>query len=218
MTSVVLVHGAWHGAWAWERVEPLLTDAGVRVVTPDLARERDVGLHDHVEQVLGSMPDDELVLVGHSYAGLVVRQAADARPDRVKRIVLIDGWAGPDGSSMANLTPDWFMPAMHAAAGDDQLIPAPPPAAFGITEPRDSAWLAHRLGPHPLRTFTEETRLSGAVEDIPAVAVCATPSTLPFARLAQALGYPIVPVTGPHDVMLTDPHRIADLLLPDTMR
>src|SRR5688572_8722489 len=120
MTTFVLVHGAWHGPWAWDRVVPLLHAAGMRTLTPDLATAKDQGLHDDAQAVvaaLGTVPEeDDVVLVGHSYAGLVVREAADARPDAVGHIVLVDGWAGPDGSSVFSLAPDALVEAVRTAA------------------------------------------------------------------------------------------------------
>ncbi|MGC7101330.1 alpha/beta fold hydrolase [Amycolatopsis lurida] len=109
VTTFVLVHGAWHGPWAWDQVVPLLHAAGARALTPDLSVPGDHGLHDHAEAVIAAIDkvqdDDDLVLVGHSYAGLVVREAADARPDTVGHVVLVDGWAGTDGASMFSLAP-----------------------------------------------------------------------------------------------------------------
>lgn len=145
MTTFVLVHGAWHGSWAWERVTPILLAAGARVVAPDLTLDRDVGLRHHVDEVVTAIDataGEELVLVGHSYAGLVVRQAADRRPERVAHLVLVEGWAGPDGVGLAQLAPDWFMAAMRANAGDGWCVPAPAPESFGITEPGE----AHAAG------------------------------------------------------------------------
>ncbi len=214
MTTFVLVHGAWHGPWAWDRVVPLLHDAGARTLTPDLSAVADVDLHDHagiVTAALDSALPDDVVLVGHSYAGLVVREAADARP--VRHVVLVDGWAGGAGASLIDLAPAPFGTAVRAAAGDGWRIPAPPPAAFGVTDPDDAAWLAERLVPQPLRTFTEPTRLRGAVDRIPGTAIHCVPATYAFEEFGAAVGYRTQALDGPHDVMLTDPERLARLLL-----
>ncbi|GAB7103205.1 alpha/beta fold hydrolase [Streptomyces phaeofaciens JCM 4814] len=220
MTTFVLVPGAWHGPWAWDRLVPLLHAFGARTLTPDLATAGDRGLHDDARTVVAALDtvpeEEELVLVGHSYAGLVVREAADQRPDAVNHIVLVDGWAGPDGAGLFGLAPAALVDAARTAAGafgDGRRIPAPPPAAFGVVDSDDAAWLAARLLPQPLRTFTERTRLTGAVDRIPGTAVHCTPQTYPFDRLGEAVGYRTHPLDGPHDVMLTRPEPLARLLM-----
>ena len=206
MTTFVLVPGAWHGSWAWERVVPLLPNA----VAVDLTLDRDVGLRDHVDEVVAvvdALDDPDVVLVGHSYAGLVVRQAADLRPERVAHLVLVEGWAGPDGASLADLAP--FMDRVWAAVRDGWRVPVPDSATFGVTDLGD----ASRLRDHPLRTFTEPSRLTGAVDRIPGTGVHCRPEVLPFARIAKQLGYRQVALDGPHDIMLTDPGAVAGVLL-----
>ncbi|MCZ4125861.1 alpha/beta fold hydrolase [Streptomyces sp. H39-S7] len=220
MTTFVLVHGAWHGPWAWGRIVPLLRAAGAHTLTPDLSSAGDHGLHDHVDTLVAALdacPEEEdLVLVGHSYAGLVVRQAADARPEAVGHIVLVDGWAGAHGASMFSLAPESFADAIRAAArtrGDGRQVPPPPPAAFGIVDRANAACLAARLLPQALRSFTEATRLTGAVDRIPGTAVYCRPQTYPFDRFGESLGYRTHALDGPHDVMLTDPELLARILL-----
>ncbi|MFJ5774570.1 alpha/beta fold hydrolase [Streptomyces sp. NPDC093094] len=220
MTTFVLVHGAWHGPWAWDRVVPLLHRAGARTVTPDLNAAADAGLHDHAEEVASALDavhgPDSVFLVGHSYAGLAVREAADIRPDLVDHIVLVDGWAGAHGESLLDLAPPAFADAVHAAAderGAGRVVPPPAPSAFGVTDPADAVWLAQRLRPQPLRSFTEPTRLSGAVNRIPGTALCCRPHAYPFDRFAEAAGYRTQPLDAAHDVPLTDPETLAALLL-----
>jgi pimeloyl-ACP methyl ester carboxylesterase len=219
-TTYVLVHGAWHGPWTWDRMVPLLRAVGARTLTPELAMGGDWGLRDHVASVVATIdtvpPDDHLVLVGHSYAGLVVREAADARPDAVDRVVLVDGWAGSDGAGMFTLAPDAFVQAVRGSAeevGNAWLIPPPPPAAFGVVDPDDAAWLAPRLLAQPLRTFTDRTRLSDAVHRIPGTAIYCRPLTYPFDCFGETVGYHTIAVNGPHNVMLTDPELLARTLL-----
>lgn len=97
------------------------------------------------------------MLVGHSYAGLVVREAADARPRAVDHVVLLDGWAGPDGASLFSLAPDPFVTAVRTAAeahGDGRLVPAPPRQRSASSTPTTRpgwhrACSPSRCGPSP---------------------------------------------------------------------
>ncbi|MFI6602421.1 alpha/beta fold hydrolase [Nonomuraea sp. NPDC050536] len=210
MTAFVLVHGAWHGAWAWDRVVPLLG----RTFVPELSAGPDVGLDDHVAEVVAALDavGERVVLVGHSYGGLVVRQAADTRPGQVAHVVLVEGWAGPDGASLFSLAPAWFSEALEASAAGGEM-PPPPAVWVGITDPDDARWAEQQMRPHPLRTFTDATRLTGAVDGIPGTGVYGAETRLPFADFTQAIGYRPVPIAGPHDVMITDPALLADILL-----
>jgi pimeloyl-ACP methyl ester carboxylesterase len=219
MTTFLLVHGAWHGPWSWDRVVAALHAAGTRTLSPDLNTASGHGLHDHAQTVIAALDSaagDDIVLVGHSYAGLVVREAADARPDTVDHIVLVDGWAGPDGSSVFSLAPDSFVAAARTAAetrGGGHWVPAPPPATFGIHDQDTAAFLATRMVPQPLRTFSDPTRLTGAVDRIAGTAIYCKPQTYPFEQLGKDLGYQTLPLDGPHDVMLTNPEHLARMLL-----
>jgi pimeloyl-ACP methyl ester carboxylesterase len=227
MTTFVLVHGAWHGSWAWDRVAPRLRDSGARVLTPTLSglggnvaeANREIGLCTHVDdvvRVLDGLSEERVILVGHSYAGLVAREAADRRSERVAKIILVEGWAGPSGSSLLSLAPGWFSDGIRKAAaegGDGWLIPAPHPAVFGITEAADVDWLQGKLRSQPLRTFNEATRLTGAVDEIPGVGIYCRPQNFPFAEIAAELGYELVGVDGPHDLMVSNPGFVAEQLL-----
>ncbi|KAB2339615.1 alpha/beta fold hydrolase [Actinomadura rudentiformis] len=214
MTTFVLVHGAWHGPWTWDRVVPLLEREGAKTIAPDLTHAADAGLRTHVDEVVSVLDAaGDVVLAGHSYGALVAREAADLRPGRVKHIVMIEGWAGADGMSLFDLAPEGFVEAIRSWAGPDGEIPAPAPERFGITDPEDARWLAERLRPQFLRTFTEATRLSGAVGTIPGTGIFCRPQVLPFERMAVSLGYRAIGLDAPHDVPLTDPRPVADGLL-----
>jgi pimeloyl-ACP methyl ester carboxylesterase len=226
MSTYVLVHGAWHGGWCWRDVAEPLRAAGHRVLTPTLTGlgERahefrpDVGLRAHVDDVVDLLRGRDLrdvVLVGHSYAGLVVRAAADREPARIARLALVDGWVGPDGTSIDGLAPEFFRKWIESATTDG-AIAVPPASMAGVTEPDQVVWLESRLTPQPRRTFAESTRLTGAVDAIPTRAVLCVPAgPFPFGEWARELGCKTVELESGHDAMVTAPAALAGLLLED---
>ncbi|WP_116997389.1 alpha/beta hydrolase [Desertimonas flava] len=223
--SVVLVHGAWHGGECWTRVATRLRSRGVSVHAPTLTglgnRASELtpatDLATHVDDVVGVLDavDTPVVLVGHSYAGFVVRAAADRRPDLIHRLVLVDGWFGADGASLFDQAPDWFTAAMRDAAareGDGWRIPIPDPSLVGVDDPADAAWLREQLTPHPLATFEQATELTGVVDTIDTVAITTAQQLLPFRTWASDAGWPVVDVDSGHDAMVTAPAELAAAL------
>lgn len=193
---------------------PTLTGLGERVNE----HSPSVDFRTHVEDIVEVLNDSEAsVLVGHSYGGLVVREAADRVPDKVESVVLIDGWAGSDGTSLFDLAPEWFVDGLRTAAikhDDGTMIPVPAPALVGVTEPEDVAWLQQELVEQPLRTFEQKTQLSGEVDRIPGTAIICQPGGgLPFKELADALGYQVYPIESGHDAMVTAPEALASALI-----
>ncbi|QYG93879.1 alpha/beta hydrolase [Iamia sp. SCSIO 61187] len=225
MGSFVLVHGAWHGGWCWDRVTTRLVGAGHTVIAPDLtglgadaaALDRHVGLGTHVDDVTAVLEQavEPVVLVGHSYAGFVVRQAADRRPEAVAQLVLLDAWFGADGQSLFDRAPAWFRDALSASAardGDGWRLPPPPPSLVGVDDPADVAWVAPLLTDHPLRTFTDPTVLSGAVDAVPTRAITVAPESLPFRAWAAEAGWAVTTLATGHDAMVTAPDALAAAL------
>jgi pimeloyl-ACP methyl ester carboxylesterase len=224
MATYVLVHGAWLGGWCWRDVAARLREAGHDVHTPALTGlgERahlytpEIGLRTHVDDIVSLLREEDLrdvVLVGHSYAGLVVREAADRVPERVTRLILVDAWAGRDGQSLDDLAPQNFH-AVIASLTSDGTIAVPPPPLFGVTEPGQAAWLQSRATPQPRRTFSEPARLTGAVDAIPCRAVLCTPDgPMPFPSIAKEFGWDTAVLDAGHTVMITAPSELAALLL-----
>jgi len=224
MADYVLVHGAWHGGWCWRRVADRLRAAGHHVLTPTLTglgerahlRGGEIGLHTHAEDIAGVLRFEDLrdaILVGHSYGGFVVREAADQMAERVRRIVLLDAWIGRNGESMDSLAPEWFRDWVDSATKDG-IIAVPPVAAVGVTDDSDAAWLAGRLTPQPRLTFSQATRLTGAVDGIPCQAVvCAPAGGIPFGQWASEFGWEQAVITSGHDAMITAPAEVTRILL-----
>ena len=109
MATIVLVHGAWHGAWCWERLTPLLEAGGHNVVAPDLpgmgadtTALADVTLEGWARFIaeIATRQAEPVVLVGHSRAGVVISQAAEYVPDRIAGLVYLAAFLVPNGQSM----------------------------------------------------------------------------------------------------------------------
>ncbi|ROS42375.1 alpha/beta hydrolase [Amycolatopsis thermoflava] len=214
MSTYVLVAGAWHGGWCWDRVATPLRERGHRVIAPDLPMDAGAGLHTHAAEVAALLADlDDVVLVGHSYAGFVVREAADRVPERVARLVLVDAWFGRNGESLDSSAPGWFTEWVDSTTVDG-LIGVPPAAAVGVTDPADVKWLEANMVPHPRRSFAEPTTLTGAVESIPCHAVvCLDNERMPLARLARDAGWPVTELRTGHECMVTAPDELTGALL-----
>jgi pimeloyl-ACP methyl ester carboxylesterase len=171
MAAFVLVHGAWHGAWCWARVLPALRAAGhaAHAVTLTGVGERahllsrDITLDLHVTDVVNLVVCEELddiVLVGHSYGGLVITGAADRllaqRPARLKQLVYIDAVVPHPGECWAtHHAPELVASRLAAAAAHPQGALAPPDAAlFGLSG-ADCDWVNRRQTPHPFGQYRE---------------------------------------------------------------
>src|SRR5690349_19256789 len=102
MSVFGLVHGAWHGAWAWDALAPELEVRGHRAVAVELpSDDPDAGLADYARAIVQALDDaEDAVLVGHSLAGLCVPLVPDLLP--VSRIVLIAALIPRPGQSLGD--------------------------------------------------------------------------------------------------------------------
>src|SRR5689334_21926769 len=163
MSTYLLVHGAWHDGRAWDRVVPLMTAAGHRVLAPSLTGHGDhpdpmgphVGLETYVDDVAGLVLAEDLtdvILVGHSYAGLIVSSVANRVPDRIAQLVYLDAMVPTDGETAVDVLP--ITQLMIDAAEDGRVAPLPerpaPHGLFGVTDPDDVAWVRSMLVDEPV--------------------------------------------------------------------
>lgn len=241
MAHIVLVHGAFHGGWVWRRLEPFLRAAGHEVWAPTLTGcgershllARETSLATHVTDVVSFLEHEDLrgvVLVGHGYGGAVASSAADRLPERVARLVYLDGAAPVDGQSASGV------PAADAAEAlerlsqlgpeDEGWLVAPPPfEAVGLSDPADALWVGDRRHPHPLRTLYEPLRFlhrgpplfpRAFVEHLrkqPLVAYLGGDPWAPFVERAQREGWVLGTVDAGHDAMVSQPALVAETLL-----
>ncbi len=227
--TFVLVHGAAHGGWCWKRPRDLLHAAGAEVFTPALAglgyrshrNAPDIDLSTHIQDVVNVFAFDELkdvVLVGHSYAGMVISGVADRLAERVRHLVYLDAVVPLSGENLLDATG-----APHDALPVDALFVDPDYAYdFGIKDADDLAWVRRHLRPQSAATFREPLTLANGLSGVKRsyIACTADRGTGSLAetmrerargRLDASWGYHEVE-TG-HDAMITAPKELADLLL-----
>jgi pimeloyl-ACP methyl ester carboxylesterase len=234
MATYVLVHGGAHGGWCYQNVARLLRQAGHEVVTPTMTGvgERshllssDVDLDLHIRDIVAVLHYDDLrdvILVGHSYGGMVITGVADRAADRVGRLVYLDAATPVNGQSLVDVAgPIIEATRPHGQVVDGvELVLFPSPDAglfFGVTDPDDVAWMAERLTPHPWKCFEQRLELTNeaALSAITKYHIVCT-STLAsrdpeLIAKARAEGRLWDVDTG-HDLMITEPEAVAELLL-----
>jgi pimeloyl-ACP methyl ester carboxylesterase len=235
MATFVLVHGAGTGGWLWRRVRSLLTRAGHEVFTPTLTgvgerahlARRDVSLGTHVEDVVGVIEYEELeevILVGFSYAGMIIPAVADRLPGRVRRLVYLDAIVTDNGRSMLDVMPPEVREAWqrHVLAGDGWRVPPTPLARLGRIDPDggdelEIRRLLARRTPQPLACFTETLAVKRLTALPPSSFIYCSdkPPEDPLAKQAASLrarGWDCHELPTGHYCMLTLPGATAALL------
>jgi pimeloyl-ACP methyl ester carboxylesterase len=230
MATYVLVHGAWGGAHGWRKLRPLLWAKGHQVFSPSLTGQGErshlvspqVNLTTHVTDVVNCIHYEDLsdiVLVGHSYGGMVVTGVVEKMGERVRHLVYLDAFLPEDGQSLSDL-------AGGAAWRDssDWLVAPMGPAAPVENEKEEDRWVRLRRVPQPRGTLDEKVRLSRPLESFPfsrtyikATADARGDPPHPFWRAADrvrnhpAWRYEELPTT--HSIQMTMPAELAAILL-----
>jgi pimeloyl-ACP methyl ester carboxylesterase len=234
MATFVLVHGGAHGGWCYRKVASLLRDAGHDVYTPTMTgvgeRSHLVGpavdLDLHIQDIAAVLHYEDLhdvILVGHSYGGMVITGVADRATDRIGQLVYLDAANPRNGESLVDVSGPIIEAVRPAGQTVDgvELVLLPSPAAgtlYGVTDPADLAWMADRLAGHPWQCFEQPLMLGDedAVWAIPQYHIVCT-STLAtrapeLMDKARAEGRLWAVDTG-HDLMITEPDAVAEALL-----
>lgn len=238
--TFVLVHPAWHGAWCWKKVIPLLRARGHDVHAPTLTGlgERAhlahpmVGLETHVQDVVNVLEYEDLrnvILVGHSNGGTLITAVADRVPDRLGHLVYLDAFVPEDGQATIDLItfPRQAWEARVRTEGHGWLIPSLQPVPWDefvrdvwrVTDEADRRWMVARLGPTPFKTFTDPVRRRNpAAEKLPRTYIrCRQHPSAAFDRYAEmarrTAGWRYRELATAHEAFVTMPHELAGLLL-----
>jgi pimeloyl-ACP methyl ester carboxylesterase len=228
--TFVLVHGAWHGGWCWRRVADHLEGKGHKVFTPTMTGlgershllSKDIHLDTHITDIVNVIKWEGLqniVLVGHSYAGIIISGVADQVRDKIASIVFLDAFVPEDGDSLLEKASQAARDGMHAAIqkGDAGMKPIPA-AVFRVNE-KDRAWVDAQCTPQPIATLTDKAKVAGGRDKIAKRAYIRAKGypSVPFDaahnKLKAAGGWRIYELPSGHDVMVDMPDRLTEILL-----
>ncbi len=216
--TFVLVHGAWHGGWCWQRVSDRLTARGHRVFAPTLTGvcERShldspaVDLSTQIRDVVNEIRWKDLenvVLVGQSYGGMVISGVAEQVPSKIASIVYLDAFVPSDGQSIADL----------GGKVDAGPFTAPIPAARFAVNEADRAWVDSKMTPQSTACFTEKVKLTGAYQRIARKAYIRAKNFPGFAAIHENIrsdpSWKTWVVDCGHDIMIDKPDELTSILV-----
>jgi pimeloyl-ACP methyl ester carboxylesterase len=238
VARIVLVHGAFGGAWCWEPVTPGLEEAGHTVQAFDLpgsgadptpAAEVTLDAYaDRVCEVLAEGPP--AVLVGHSMGGVVITQAAARSPRQVDSLIYLSAFAPADGQSLIDLTqlPEGATDQVQAnlvVEGDPPVATMPDAAArvaiYGCASDEAAAEAVRKRGPQAVAPFTQPVKIPDATraefERLPrAYVTCLQDLAIPPAlqqRMYAAAGCdPVVELDTDHAPMVSRTEKLVQML------
>jgi pimeloyl-ACP methyl ester carboxylesterase len=228
VVTFLVAHGAWSAGWAWKKMHPLMSAAGHRLITPTYTglgeREHLASpsndLETHIQDVLAVIKYEDLrdvVLIGHSYGGMVATGVADRARDRVAQLVYLDAFVPRNGQALVDLTPDRGQRMQESVkAGDGWRVP-PNPSPPDTSE-ADLKWIAERRLPQSFKCFEMPLRLRDADITLPRSYVYCTRTGRvdifrPFAERAKSEpGWRYYEIDASHSPHVTAPEALAALL------
>lgn len=220
--TFVLVHGAWHGGWCWNKLTPLLTSAGHRVHTPTLTGLGDrshlltpeVDLDTHIKDISALFHYEDVhdaILVGHSYGGMVVAGVAPSVVALLAGVIYLDAFLPDDGKALGDYV------TVRPPEGLWRLPPPGKPPRFGVSNPADVTWMEARLTDQPLKTMTQPVSIAADISArVPHTFILCTkgPQFVAAAERAKQRGYRYRELlSAGHDAMISQPGELAKLLV-----
>jgi pimeloyl-ACP methyl ester carboxylesterase len=226
MATFLVAHGAWSAGWAWKKMRPLMAARGHQLFTPSYTglgerahlAHRDLNLESHIADMLAVIEFEglgDVILVGHSYGGMVATGIADRARDKIKHLVYLDAFAPEDGKSATDYMPAERLEAMKKNTVDGWKVPSSLPPAD--TSPEDLVWLSPRRVPQPLGCFEQKLVLKNGVLKLPRTYIYAqrhNPGD-PFRQFmdrARAEGWPVYEMDASHSPHVTAPEALMEIL------
>jgi len=238
MPSYVLVHGAWHGGWCWQDVAVMLRKSGANVFTPTLTglgkRQHllnvgETGLQTHIQDVVNLIEFEELdnvILVGHSYAGIVITGVADKIGDKISELIYLDAKVPVNGGSLVdldNVMSKQQVDSFVASRDTDQtgMLPNAPLAFLGIDPEHPKAeWVMRRMTPHPIKTLVDRLSFDGpTIDALKKTYVLCTEHDRSeqdlerITRITSGPNWELLELASGHDAMVTEPEKLVGLFV-----
>jgi pimeloyl-ACP methyl ester carboxylesterase len=228
----VLVPGAFHGGWCWQRVSKELRAKGDLVYTPTLSGlaehkntlDGKIDLNTHITDIVNLIVEEDLhnvILVGHSFAGAVIAGVADRIPERISKLVFLDAMLMENGQSALDVSPDDIRKYFIKASADNNKglsIPFFTSDFFGVTNTADIKWVNDRLTNQPFKTFSQPLVLKHPYGNhLPLTYIACTQPELraikPFAeKTKNSKDWKYLELKTGHDAMITMPVELSNML------
>jgi pimeloyl-ACP methyl ester carboxylesterase len=227
MATFVVAHGAWSAGWGWKKMHPLMRERGHQLLTPTYTGlgERahlahpEIDLDTHIADVVGLLEYEDLhgvILIGHSYGGMVATGVADRARSRIVKLVYIDAFAPRNGESALDLLPPVARAQRQAGTGGVESWQIPPAPMPPDTSEDDRAWAMPRRVPQPAKTFSQKLKLSAEPTAQRHYIYCrrAGPEDRfrPFYERAKREGWGAYEIDASHNPHITNPVVLADML------
>ncbi len=229
MADYVLVHGAWSGAWCWKKLLPAFWAGGHRAFAVSLSGVGErahtlssaITLSTHIADVAAVIDAEELegaVLVGHSYAGMVITGVADRRAARIGHLVYVDAVVPQPGECWSSGHTPETRAARREAIAANGWLPPPDPAIFGLAGV-DRDWVARRQTPQPGGVYDAPLEFDARrVAALPRSFVdCSSPALATIEasrrRVRTEPGWTVHEIATGHDPMISAPVALLDILL-----
>ena len=226
--TILVCHGAWSAGWAWKKMHPLMRAAGHRLVTPSYTGlgERvhlaspSIDLDTHIEDILNVIKYEDLrdiVLIGHSYGGMVATGVADRARDRVAQLIYLDAFVPEDGQSLLDLNESDRQRMQELVKDGGWRVPPRPISPD--TEEADIEWLNARRVDMPVKCFDTRLKLRGGKLTLPRSYIYATRITPAdtfgqFAkRTKNEAGWRYYEIDASHSPNVTAPEALMGLLV-----
>lgn len=233
MAIYVLVHGGGHGGWCYQPLARILRARGHEVYTPTMTGlgERQhllspqIGLDMHITDIVKVLEFEDLrnvILAGHSYGGTVIIGVADRAANRIGHLVFLDAPIPKNGKSLADAAgPPMLATRIQGRVVDGvELVLYPTPevlGAYGVTQPVQLAWMTPKLTPHPWKCFEQKLifRNELAMRKIPQTHIVCSTRLVSWncAEIEAASDGRVWEIDTGHDLMITEPEAIAEMLL-----